>query len=212
MRPGSVTDPRPQERVLRHTLEHIVDFMRSAPMVQILDAPVPQMVEQLPDIKHLFDTLTPDPEQVIEVPKILPDDVPIRTAVCDTQLAEQLVEVPTNPGYVLAVVASKFFSRRALWGILSGQSSTASGSEQIFDIPVSQGRLAGRREGGGLQGSLPAQNSAAVVEQSVDISARGGLQGFRPGQGSTASSTFQLVFLKVWMSLVKGFFSHFSPC
>ena len=37
---------------------------------------VPQMVEQLPNILHFFSTLMPDPEQVIKVPKILPDDVP----------------------------------------------------------------------------------------------------------------------------------------
>ena len=54
-----------------------------------------QMVEQLPDIMHFFDALAPVPEQVIEVPKILLDDVPVRTAVRHTQLAEQLVEVPT---------------------------------------------------------------------------------------------------------------------
>ena len=54
--------------------------------MQILDVPVPQMVEQLPDIMRFFDTFTPDPEQVIEVPKILPDDVLMRTAVRDTQL------------------------------------------------------------------------------------------------------------------------------
>ena len=92
-----------------------VDSAAAQRRQQILDAPVPQMVEQKPDIMHLFDTLTPDPEQVIEVPKILPDDVPVRTAVRDTQLAEQLVEVLTNPGHALAVVASKFFSRRELW-------------------------------------------------------------------------------------------------
>ena len=83
---------RPLERVQRHTVGHIVDFVRFAPVVQILDAPVPQMAEQLPDILHFFDTLTSDLEQVIEVPKILPDDVPMRIAVRDTQLSEQLVE------------------------------------------------------------------------------------------------------------------------
>ena len=103
LRPGSVTDLRPQERVLRHTVEHIVDFVRFA---------VPQMEDQLPDIMHFLSTFTPDPEQVMEVLKILPDDVPMRTAVRDTQLAGQLVEVPTNPGYDFAVVASKVFSRR----------------------------------------------------------------------------------------------------
>ena len=91
---------------------------------------------------------------------------------------------------VLAVVASRFFSRRELRGILSGQGSTAPGSEQIVDVPVPQGR---REVAEGVQGSLPVQNSAAVVEQSVDIPARGGLQGFRPGQGSTASSSSRLL-------------------
>ena len=90
VRPEALAHPRPQERVQQHAVEHIVDFVRFAPMVQILDAPVPQMVEQLPDIMHFFDTLTLVPEQVIEVPEILPDDVPTRTAVRDTQLAEQM--------------------------------------------------------------------------------------------------------------------------
>ena len=54
-------------------------------MVQILDAPVPQTVEQLPDIFCFFDTLMPDPEQVIEVPKISREP----------QLVEQLVKVST---------------------------------------------------------------------------------------------------------------------
>ena len=76
LRPGVLAEPRPQERVQRDTVEHIVDLVRVAPMVQILDAPVPQIVEQLPDILRFFDTLIPDPEQVTEVPKILPEDVP----------------------------------------------------------------------------------------------------------------------------------------
>ena len=46
-----------------------------------------------------FDTLLPVPEQVIEVPKLLPEDVPTRTMVRDTQLVEQLVEVPTIVSY-----------------------------------------------------------------------------------------------------------------
>ena len=61
-------------------------------MVQILDIPVPQMVVQLADVMRLFDTLLPVPEQDIEVPKILLDDVRVRTAVRVTQLAEQLVK------------------------------------------------------------------------------------------------------------------------
>ena len=45
--------------------------------------------------------------------KILPDDVPVRTAVRGTQLAEQLVEVPTAPGYALAVIATEALGWRA---------------------------------------------------------------------------------------------------
>ena len=42
-RPASLAEPPgPQERVPRHTMEQ---FGELAPMVQILDAPVPQLVE-----------------------------------------------------------------------------------------------------------------------------------------------------------------------
>ena len=76
-------------------MEHIVDFVCFAPMVQILDAPVPQTVEELPDILRFFDRLATLPEQGIEVPKIFPEDVPFRAVLRDPQLVEQLVEVPT---------------------------------------------------------------------------------------------------------------------
>ena len=117
-RPEAFVEPRPQERVLRHTAEQLADV---APMVPSLAVPEPhkvdqllavlkpvdssvpplraaltatQMVEQLvgvqlPDILSFFDALMPDPEQVIEVPKILLDDGPMRAAVRDTQLGEQ---------------------------------------------------------------------------------------------------------------------------
>ena len=57
------------------------------------DAPVPQMVDQLVDVLKLFDNSVP--EQVIDVPKISQDAIPQRTVLCEPQLAEQLVEVPT---------------------------------------------------------------------------------------------------------------------
>ena len=63
--------------------------------VQTLDDPAPQMVEQLSDILQFFRALSPDPEQVVEVPKILPEDVSVRIVVREPQLVEQLVEVPT---------------------------------------------------------------------------------------------------------------------
>ena len=50
-------------------------------MVQIVDALVPQTVEQLQDVLQFFDRLTTIPKRVIEVPKIFTEDVPMR-AVC----------------------------------------------------------------------------------------------------------------------------------
>ena len=128
-------------------MEQLADVV---PMVQILDIPVPQMVEQLPDVMRFFNSLLPVPEQVIEVPKILLDDVPVRV----TQLAEQLVEVPTIVSY----------------------SSLQRTMEQHVDIPVPGrgGRISG------LQGFPPGQCPTAlhvsqeriserIVEQIVDI-------------------------------------------
>ena len=91
LRPTGLVEPRgPQERVPRHTVEQMADV---APMVQILDAPVLQTVDQLVDVLKLFDNSVP--EQVIDVPKISQDAIPQRTVLCEPQLAEQLVEVPT---------------------------------------------------------------------------------------------------------------------
>ena len=152
-RPEAFVEPRPQERVQRHTVEHSTDLVRVAPMVQILDALVPQTGEQLPHILSFFGALMPDTDQVIEVPKILLDDVPVRAAERDTQLGEQLVEVPTNLGYALAVVASKLCSRREIRHMLQGRGSG--------------GASGGAR--GGLQGARPGQNSTPFLEQIVEI-------------------------------------------
>ena len=72
---------------LRHVVGHL--------SVPALDVLVPQMVDQLPDIEQFFRVLSPDCEQGIEVPKILPFDVPMRAVLRVTRLVEQLVEVPT---------------------------------------------------------------------------------------------------------------------
>ena len=146
-------------------------------IAQNLEVPVPQMGELLPNIVQFFAALLPVvAEPVLEVPKILLDRTPQRLGdhLRQPQMVEQLVHVPTAVSYS------------------SLQQLTA---EQIVDIPVPGGDGGGER--GGLQGSLPRQNSAALhVEQTVDIPVpgragggrRGGLQGF-PGQGSTASSS-----------------------
>ena len=120
-RPGSVTDPRPQVRVQRHTVDQMVD----APLPPTFDVPVPLMVEQL--LLGVFSPLDfRVAEQVIEVPKILLDDVPERMAVRGTQLAEQLVEVPTPVSY-------SYSSQRSM--------------EQIVDIPASVRGVSGSPQG-----------------------------------------------------------------
>ena len=90
-----LSEVRPQERAQRRTVQQIVDPVP----LPTLDDPAPQMVGKLLNLAHFLDTPLPDPEQVIEVPKILSDDVPMRALARETQLAEQLVEVPTIISY-----------------------------------------------------------------------------------------------------------------
>ena len=100
------------------TVENRIDACR---FVQILDAPVPQMGDQVLELlQKIVKASLVEPVQVIAVPKVSLDRSPQRSAVRRTQMSEQLVEVPTEPGYALAVLASKFYSRRELRGFLSG--------------------------------------------------------------------------------------------
>ena len=80
-RPDRLYEVRPQERVLRRTVEQNVGVFT----FPVLDAPVPQMVDQLVDVLKIFDRgLT---EQVVEVPKVsLQDVVPHRAAPRAPQL------------------------------------------------------------------------------------------------------------------------------
>ena len=120
-RPPCLGEPRgPQERVQLRTVEHIADVV---PMVQILDAPVPrggeQAGDQLVEVLRKIDTRSS--HQVIEVPKVFPVSAPLRRVESrPPQLAEQLVEVPTQPWYVAFVLASKVYSRRELRRIIAG--------------------------------------------------------------------------------------------
>ena len=90
-RPASLAEPPgPQERIQRRTVEQLAEI---APMVQILDAPVPQSVVQLVEVLRPCDTMVP--EQVIDVPKITSTDlIPQRAVPRVPQMAEQLVDEP----------------------------------------------------------------------------------------------------------------------
>ena len=158
-------------------MEHITDLVRVAPMVQILDAPVPQTVDKLHDVLQFFDRLSFVPEPVLEVPKIYTEDVPMRAVLRATQLAEQLVEVPTTVSYAALL----------LWQAIHGSRQRT--VEQNVDIPA----VGGSGTGGGLSGFLPGQNYSLTAEQIVDNpvprpGGAGDLQGFPSGQGSTAFS------------------------
>ena len=162
-RPSALVEVRPQERVQRHRVEHIIDVL---PFVQILDDPVPLMENAVVEVLQKIDT--PTLEQVIAVPKISQDRIQPRLVDLfqrPTQMVEQLVEVPT----VLSVAVLR-----------------QSKAEQIIDILVPRGH--GDR--GGLQGSLPRQNSAALFpwNRTVDIPTGGGLQDFLPDPGASSSS------------------------
>ena len=94
----------PQEMVQRHFVEQLVEPLRGTP---VLDAPVPQMVDQLSGfLKH-------DVVQVIDVPKIPLDSTPLRRP----QMVEQLVEVPV-PESVLVACGTDFAGRE--WGQYAG--------------------------------------------------------------------------------------------
>ena len=197
LRPACLAEPRgPQERVQLRTVEHIADVV---PMVQILDAPVPQVGDQGVDqlvvaFRHL-DLLIP--EQVIEVPKISSSRRDCRRRRVPVVQAEQLVEVP---GFVslahalLRQIADIQFPQVG-WGDCGGVQGPlpvpvpAVIVERIVDTPVPHGR---GREGGGLHGFLPVPNSTAFCgadHRSVDIPARGDVQGFLPRLSSSASSS-----------------------
>ena len=74
MRPAPLLEVLPQVGLQRHTVEQRIVH---TPYVQILDAPVPQKVEQLVDFFKNLDIEVP--AQVIEVPKISQDNISQRS-------------------------------------------------------------------------------------------------------------------------------------
>ena len=176
-------------------------------LVQALDVPVLQMVEQPEEVDSFFRNFVPAvAEQVIEVPKLaLPGCAVHRAALSEPQTTEQLVEVPTVLYYSLLQqrTAEHFIGiavpRRGggacggLQGFSQGQDSTLVCGVDYVDNPAPHGRGGGAR--GGLQGLSQGQGSSVgcvadfVFSPSPHVrggGARGGLQGLSQGQGSTA--------------------------
>ena len=115
MRPLPLVEVQPSERAQRHAVEGLGEF---APMVQILDAPVPQMVDYVAQALRLLGR--PIAEQVIAVPTVSCSSCPSRSRVPEPQSADQLVEVPTvlTPTRIALQIA-----------------------ERIVDTPVSRGQV-----------------------------------------------------------------------
>ena len=109
-RPPCLGEPRrPQEKVQQCTVEQLADVV---PMVQILDTlGLLGGGDQVVEVLRKLDV--PSVEQVIAVPMISLERVPQRSGIRRPQKAEQFVEVPTEPGYSLAVIAVQALGRRA---------------------------------------------------------------------------------------------------
>ena len=152
-----------------------------------------QTVERLQDVLQFFDTLTTDPEQVIEVPKIFPEDVPMRAVLRDPQLVEQLAEVPTIVSY------SWLQLRRSTTSTF--QFLVVEGEFLVFKVffPDRVQQHCMFLLSVFLSG-LWSRSWICLVEA---------FKIFAQGRVHPLLCTFQLVFLKVWMSLVKGVFALF---
>ena len=120
-RPLPLVEVRPSARAQRHIVE---DLGELAPLVQILDLPVPQTVDSVTDVLRLLDR--PLAEQAISVPKISCSPCPWRSRVPEPQSTEQLVEVPTvlTPTRIAVQIAEQIVDTSAR-GSLPGQSSAA---------------------------------------------------------------------------------------
>ena len=180
-RPGVLKDPEPQGRIGQHCG---VGFE----LVQALDVPVLQMVEQPVEVDTFFRLSLPAVvEQVIEVPKLaLPVCAVQRAALSEPQLVEQLVEVPTVLSYSLLQQQT---AEQIIDFLVPGRGGGARGSLQ--GLPQGQGSTASAR--GGRQGLSQGQGSTASAGKQTIVPARGGRQGFPQGQGSTASAGKQTI-------------------
>ena len=193
-RPPCLGVPRGPHVVMeRHFVEDLGDL---APTVQILDAPMPQMVDSVLDFFRALDL--PVDEQVIAVPKISTDRVSQRLVERHLpQMVEQLVHVPTvlSPlriaEQIVGIPAPQRGGNWSLQGPLPGQSSTLSPlqeriSEQIVEqiaVPSPVERISQRIVEQIAVSSPAVRISERTAEQIVDIS-----PGDDRGQRSSSSA------------------------
>ena len=136
-RPPPLVDVRPSSCAQRHIME---DLGELAPSVQLLDLPVPQMVENVTDtLLRILDF--PIAEQVIAVPTVSCASCPSRSRVPGPQSADQLVEVPTvlTPTRIALQIAEQIVDtpvpRAHDHGSLPGQSSSSRREDERAEVP-----------------------------------------------------------------------------
>ena len=181
-----------QVKVARHT-EQLIDDL---PYVQILDAPVPQMVDSAMDFFRRLDL--PVAEQVIDAPMISSSSsCPSRAALSEPLMVEQLVEVPTTVSYsslhrsgVDIPVPGGGGPSCGLHGFPPRQRSTAS--------PSSTERISKRIVEQIVDHSSEERSSQRIVEQLVDISSGGLSPGVFSASSTGAAVDALLVVAVVW--------------
>ena len=189
VRPAPLEEGRPQGKLERHA-------GIGYEIVQNFDVPVPQMVEQLPNVLRFFATRLPVvSEQVIEVPKILPHDVPPRRLCRDTQLVEQLVEVPT--------IVSWSLLQRIMEQNVGIQFLVVEGEALVYKVFFPD-RVQQRRsflQNAFLSGLWSRSSTFLLPVAAFKI--------FAQDRVHLHLLTIQLVVMELWIGLVKGFFRTF---
>ena len=163
-RPSPLVEVRPSVRAQRHIVE---DLGELAPLVQILDLPVPQKVDYVMDALRLLDR--PLAEQAISVPKFSCSPCPSRSRVLEPQSAEQLVDVPTvlTPTRIAVRVA-----------------------EQIVDTSVPRGRARGSLPEQSSAAHRPAQSSRRRFTGRIWHMPAAGLYGYIESDSAKAAYAF----------------------
>ena len=120
-----------QKRIQQHTGEQMIDDL---PYVQILDAPVPQVVDSAMDFFRRLDL--PVAELVIDVPMISSSSCSSRAVLQEPQMAEQLVDVPIQ--HIVELLLQHLVDIPVLQVGVSG------GGQQGFSLWTGFGRRADR--------------------------------------------------------------------
>ena len=120
----------------RHTVEQIID---TAPGLPMLDVPVPLMVEQPAEVLHFFDTFSPVAEQVINVPKIILEDIRLRALVREPQLVPT---VPQTVGTPTLAFLRDFRPGGGQGPIACGAPPAQSGIQILDAVPAIQEQIA----------------------------------------------------------------------